>query len=645
MLTTVFSLLLAGIGADTRTALTIGRPENRPDRLIAISGQRQKELVAECSDDDGKTWRAATIYIGTTIDAWRPCDAKTWNRGTIKGRIPAGDQPCLWNLYFDLAMPADEVLFRIKSPTDGAVVLNKTIDLRKLRDVFVIDRRNVARLAGGGLAAPWGLQPGTQKRPPVDSFGVTLTKKMLVSGRYPIFEIKEASAPPLALTTRRKGWHRIYLGMEPYGSLQFWLSGEQIKYPVPEYHGGPSVRNPRLMQEFYIKSADLTGQEICLACGGARYWRDVSVRYIRFVPLTEDEVAHFKKVRELARTRGRPFAGYAEPCTPCNYEPASLTLREHVRNEMRLNKVRGCTDVYIHVIRIGSKAWYHSDVVERYLPTDEHGPHGPAAKWTAWMKQGDPMAVAIAEARAVGLKAFPDVGMNISYKGDLRERTVAQHPEYLIGKSGQFLNYRRREVRSYAISIATELLTKYDVDGIHLDFARFASNEAFDEPSLVHVVRRIHEVRRAAEKKWGHRVLIAVRIPSYRYHQKNSPVYRGDFAEFLAALRTWARNGWIDRVMACGMGHVGHLARISLERYRAAVAGTSVKVWGDLYGGGAFVNTPRSAWMDVARKWVSEGLDGGFFFYAIDRPTEFEQINWQLRLIDFPDVEVEPVGR
>jgi len=637
--------MLAGAGAETRATLTIGRPEDRPDRLIAIAGQRPKELVAECSDDGGKTWRTATIYIGTTIDAWRPCDAKTWNRSAIEGRIPAGDQPCLWNLYFDLAMPVDQALLRIKSPSDGAVVLNKTIDLRSLRDVFVIDRRNVARLAGGGLAAPWALQPGAKKRPPVDSFGVKLTKKTLVSGRYPVYRIEEASAPPLALAPKLKGWHRIYLCMEPYASLQFFLSNEQVKYPVPEYHGGPSVAASRLRQEFYIKSADLTSQEICLACGGARYWRDASVRYIRFVPMAEAEVAHFRKVRELARTRGRPFAGYVEPCTPCHYEPASLTLREHLRNEMRLNKVRGCTDVYVHVIRIGSKAWYHSDVVERYLPTDEHGPHGPAAKWTAWMKQGDPMAVAIAEARAAGLKAFPDVGMNISYKGALRERTIAQHPEHLIGKSGQFLNYRRREVRDYAVSIATELLTKYDVDGIHLDFARFASNEAFDEPPLVQVVRRIHEARQAAEKKRGHRVLIAVRIPSYRYHQKNSSVYRGDYPEFVAALKTWARNGWIDRVMACGMGHVGHLAGISLERYRAAVKGTSVKLWGDLYGGGAFANTPRSAWLDIARKWVSGGLDGGFFFYTIDRPTEFEQINWQLRLIDFPDLEVEPAGR
>jgi hypothetical protein len=626
------------------SALTVGRPRDRSDRLITIAGQRQESMLAEWSTDAGKTWHPATIYVGTNIDVWRPCDAGAWNRAAVEGRLPAGEQSCLWNYAFDLAMPVKRAALRFKS-LSGKVVLQKRIDLHGAVDVFVVDHRNVSELAGGTLPGPWALYPGTNKKPPVMSLGIKLTKRPVVSGRYPVYEIEEAAAPPLVLRPPLKGWYRIYLGMESYGSVQFYLAREQILYPVPEYHTGPNPSNTRLMQEFYIKSADMTGQAVCLACGGARYWRDVAVRYLRFVPMTADEVAHVREVRELARTKGRPFAGYVEQCTPCNYEPASLTLLTHTRNEMRLNKVRGCTDVYVHVIRAGSKAWYHSDVVERYLPSDDLGPHGPAAKWTAWMTQGDPLAVAIAEARAVGLNVWPDMGMNISYKGALRERTIAEHPEYLCGPSGQFLDYRKPPVRDYVVSIATELLTKYDVDGVHLDFARFASNQAFDEASLVAVVRRIHEARRAAEKTWGHPVLIATRIPSYRYHERNAVIYRGDYPAFVAALRTWARSGWIDRIMACSMGRVPYVGGLSLDRYKAAVAGTKTKLWGDLYGGGAFAGTPRSAWVDVARTWVSQGLDGGFFFYTIDRPTEFEQLNWQLRLIDHPGLSVGPADR
>ena len=82
------------------------------------------------------------------------------------------------------------------------------------------------------------------------------------------------------------------------------------------------------------------------------------------------------------------------------------------------------------------------------------------------------------------------------------------------------------------------------------------------------------------------------------------------------------------------------LLELSLERYHDAIAGTDVELWGDLYGG--FENMPRSYFLEVARKWCQQGLDGGFFFYDVGRPIEFRQINWQLRLIDRPDVTLEP---
>ena len=638
------TLCLSVLAFGETATLTVAKPEDRPDRCITIAGERPIDLIAEYSTDTGKTWHAATIYAGTTVDEWRPADVATWNLNVVEGRLGAGTQPCLWNYFFDLPMPVDEVLLRFKAPESGEVVQETAVDLRGVRDVFVIDWRNIAGLAGGALPAPYQLTPGTSKTLATPSVEVVLTKETAKpDDRYPVYRIEEASAPPLVLKPGLEGWHRIYLGMERYGTVQFWLSGEDTKYPVPEYMSGHM--RPRLMQDFYIKSADLTGQDICLACGGARYWQDLSVRYIRVVPMTEDEVARFHQVRERANAEGRPFAGYVEQCTPCHYEPASLTLEAHTRNEMRLCKARGCTAVYVHVIRAGSKAWYHSDVVERHLPMDEYGPDGPAAKWTAWMTQGDPLAVAIEEARGVGLMVFADMGMNVSYEGDLRERVIREHPDYLCGGKGIFLDYRKPEVRDYVVAIATELLIKYNIDGVHLDYARFGCNQAFDEAALVDVGRRIHEARHAAADKWGRPMLIAVRIPSYRYHQKNASVYRGEYPEFVAALETWAETGCIDRVMACAMGSVEHVKTLSVERYKAALAGTDVELWGDLYGGGAFLGTPQSAWLEVARKWVAEGLDGGFFFYTIDRPTEFEQINWQLRLIDFPRLTVGPGDR
>jgi len=290
--------------------IEIGRPQDRSDRLIAITGDRDQELAVEFLADGATTWHPATVYLGTTVDDWRPCDPAAWNRAAIEGHIPAGSQPCLWNYYFDLPMPVDAATLRLKSAENGKVVLEKSIDLRGAADVFVIDSRNVAQCAGGSLPAPWTLKPGTSKSPAAPSIAVTLHKHTLVTGRHPVYRIEEASAAPLVLAHGLAGWHSIYLGMEPRASLQFSLSNEDIKYPVPEYMTGPDRADGRLLQEFYLTSADLTGQDVCLACGGARYWQDASVRYIRFVPMTDAEVADFQEVRELARSKGRPFAGY-----------------------------------------------------------------------------------------------------------------------------------------------------------------------------------------------------------------------------------------------------------------------------------------------------------------------------------------------
>ncbi len=628
------TLCLAGTGVAKAEPLALGDAIDRPDRLILLSGERTEDLLAECRAKDDEPWQPATFYLGTNPDDWRTLDRKEPNE-IFEGRLPAGSEPCLWNYYFDLEMPADAVQFRLRSTATEAVVLERSLDVRSVRNVFLIDHRNFSSLAQKPIASPWRLEPGPRQQPPRPNLGLPFTRELAKpDDRYPIYRYVEAGTEPIVLSPKLSGWYRLYVGTEVQTSFQLSLSKENLKYPVPEYMGGKGYSRP--MQDYLVTCADMTGQDVRIEAGGARYWRDVSIRYLRFVPMTGQEVRLRQETLRFAHEHGRPFAAYVESVTPCHYQPRTLRLRDHVRNQMGLHKKRGCTDVYVHVIRLGSQAWYHSDVAERYLPSAPGNPDHPDAKWLAWMEQGDPLAVAVEEARSIGLRVMPDMGMNVSYK-DRRDKLIRDHPEYLVGGKGIFLDYRRPEVRDYAVLVATELLTKCDVDGINLDFARFAANTAFDTKSLVDVVGRIHHVRRQAEIKWGHPLVIAARIPSYRYHERLAATYTGDYPEFLDALKIWAREGWVDRVQACGMGSVHHLGTISIERYARAIEGTGAVLWGDLYGGGAFPNTAATEWLDVARNWTRQGLDGGFFFYATDRPIEFSDLDWQLRLIDFPE--------
>jgi hypothetical protein len=622
-------LLLPGLStAGNAQQVVLGSPADRPDRLVTITGPHQTDLVAEYSVDRGSTWHPATIYPGTTGDHWLTSNPDVWNRAAIEGRMPADQRPCLWNHFFDLPLPLDLATLRLRKreASGGPVVLQQTVDLKPARDVVMIDRRNVAALCGGTLPDGWNLAtPG--KKPSVGP-----------SIHCAITDAIQKQPTCLTLQPKLKGWYRIYLGTETYGTCSVWLSKTNARYEFPKHsNDDPWGLEPRMLREYYLCSADMTGQDLCISPGGARKWFDVWVHHVRFVPMTPQEIAQFQQARELAKTKGRPFAGYVEPVTPGSFpQPESFTLREHLRNEMKLNEIRGSTDAYVHVIRIGSKAWYHSDLVERFM---EWGP-----TWPRWMREGDPMAVAVEEGHKVGLRVFADVGMNSPYYNwgkdysMLTERFARDHPEYVLPSYTLCFDYRKPPVQNYVTSILRELLTKYDLDGVNLDFGRWGYQAAYDVPSLVAVLKQIDRDRQAAAKRLGHPVLISARID-----YELPPAKAAANPVFLRALTAWAHAGQIDRIMVnTDNFDFVPIAAVRWAPYLDAIKGTQTKLWGDLYLGTLCKGGSPAKDFEIARSWAQQGLDGGFFYYTPPRPTMWEQINWRLRLVDFPNVKVDP---
>ena len=611
-------LLVVSTAAEAQDTIRFGNPLDRPDRLLPIVAERDDALVAEYSVDEGATWRPATVYPGASIDERRATETVEWNRSVKTGLIPADSTPCVWNYWFDLAPPFKDVRLRLRAASDPAIVsTEEKVDLSVANDVVAINAANVAEVCGGRLPKPWTLAAAGVKEAGMKSILCKITDEVKRRPRV------------LVLNPRLKGWYRLYVGMEPYSTCRVWLSGVNARYEVPNYINQSSKsqqRENRFLRESMVCEADMTGQDICIAPGGARTWHDVSVRYARLVPMSKSEVAAHRELRRMARERGRPFVGYLEPVTPCNYEPESLTLAEHIRNEMKLNQMRGSTEVYVHVIRIGSKAWYHSDVETRFM--------GGEPNWPRWMRQGDPMAVAVEQARRHRLKVFADAGMNACYfqqQGHYEGRTgdfVLQHPEVVCpGFNKHCMDYRKPIVRDYVVSIIAELLTKYDLDGVNLDFGRWGHRAAFDVDSLLDVVRRIDAHRKEAEKKWGHPMLISTRVDFDEPPKPGEPE-----PTFLAAVRGWAKAGLIDRVMV--NLHKRLAPDTPLGHYLDAIQGTKTRLWGDLYWGTWNRGGGPEKDLAIARGWVEQGLDGGFFYYMRARPTDFEDVNWRLRAID-----------
>ncbi len=631
-------------------SFSISNLSNREDRLFEISGERNQPLTAEFSVDDQKSWMPATIYPGINYDQWRSSGVEKWNDGAMKGILPAGNMPCVWNYFFDINPAVGSAWLRLLDFTSGNVIFRETIDLHDISSVMMVDHRNVTNLAGGTLPGRWAVRVEEDSVSGKPSIFLKVERECLTlpdTDGTKWWHIKNPDATPLVLDLQLKGWYRIYAGMEPYSSFRMYFPNEDVWYEIPnsvEPDKNTEVgRSQCLKQEFFICSRDMTGQKLHLIAGGSRHWRDVSVRYIRLVPMSTDEVKEYHRIRDLARTHGRQFAGYVESVTAGWYEPPALTLRASLHNEMRLNALLGATEVYAHMIRIGCNAWYHSDVVDRFSVREEDCAADPgAANFTKWMEQGDPLAVAIEEGHAAGVKVFADAGMNATYCGadahysKMTAEFPKRHPEYLCREWTYLFDYRVPAVQDYVVAVIRELMMKYRVDGVHLDFCRFGFAKAYDTNSLVAVLRRIHQIRREMQEKRGQALTISTRID---YKPPRKPGEEPDV--FFDALATWAKEGLIDRVLPSTDGEVK--PEFDFWHYRRVVEGTKVTVWADLYWG-TWIKKEGGPGRDlaVARQWVKNGINGGFHYYMAFRPSEWSLVNWQLRLIDHPEIHVDP---
>lgn len=102
-------------------------------------------------------------------------------------------------------------------------------------------------------------------------------------------------------------------------------------------------------------------------------------------------------------------------------------------------------------------------------------------------------------------------------------------------------DYGQQEVYDYHLAMAREYLLDYESDGIELDWLRCAPvfKPGYDEintPILTQFMRDVRAAADEAEKKWGHRLRIAVRVPG----QVMDAMGMG------MDVYTWAKEGLID---------------------------------------------------------------------------------------------------
>ncbi len=232
------------------------------------------------------------------------------------------------------------------------------------------------------------------------------------------------------------------------------------------------------------------------------------------------------KQRELAKNRKRRIIlnndGNDYPSGKVTPE-SFLNARTNGLEQTQVDSIFYCTGVF---------NLYTHNSSESEIFTSE------GKKWChELIRQGtDSLEVMVNWCRANDREVFWSMRMNDTHdagNAKLLSQWKKDHPEYMIGQErdyfpfGNFrwssLNYALQLVRNKVFAILSDVCSRYDIDGIELDFFRsliyfeetMQGKEATDEQreAVTSLMRQIREMTEKESIKKGHPILIGIRTP------------------------------------------------------------------------------------------------------------------------------------
>ncbi len=289
---------------------------------------------------------------------------------------------------------------------------------------------------------------------------------------------------PIVLSPNVKGWHKIYLGRMD-GCDYIRLSSEetytffcncQNTYRIAKTH------QFEYAEEMLWQCADMTGEDIILDKHPKQSY-DVALLWIRFVPMTDEEVAAYKE--------------YINP-------EGHRNLHVHYDNDSNL----GEGSEKIEHTRYRLMQVKHDDVKictqEVTLDHNDTGPHAADEKrlggtMILYDDENRKLAPKLAEVQkgrldmlhGWGIKVY--AGMRTSIASCVgREPFCATHPEYHIytrdGRRVNVCSYAYPEVQQHTVDLLKKSM-KHGFDGITLICHR-GVHLGFEQPVLDEVARR-----------------------------------------------------------------------------------------------------------------------------------------------------------
>jgi len=233
---------------------------------------------------------------------------------------------------------------------------------------------------------------------------------------------------------------------------------------------------------------------------------------------------------------------------------------------------------------------------------------------------GGPVTAIARLCREAGRRFFPSLRMNTHYNTEEDSLSFGRfrrdHPDLLIGRADDppygsthwglrtGKDYAFPQVRDFMVAIACELLERFDVDGIELDFMRhpgvFRPEQGYaNRHLLTDMVRQLRARMDEIGKAKGRALELEVRVASSLYDSERL----GMEAE------RWMKEGLVD-IVVTGLGFRPFEAKVA--EFAAAAEGTGCQVLGCFEGLRPVVETEVLRAM-AARYWDA-GADGLYFF-------------------------------
>jgi len=291
--------------------------------------------------------------------------------------------------------------------------------------------------------------------------------------------------------------------------------------------------------------------------------------------------------------------------------------------EMAETALRGLVDQY-ESTRVSHVFWnvcyqraaYRSDAWASYwdVPDPDRNTGDWPRKYYELHRLGidDAFALLIPRCRERGVSPWVSLRMNDMHYHDDPHRMNPfwnDNPQFWIHKKPGFgggFDFTRAEVRAHYMELVDEVLTRWDVDGIELDWMRFstvcqAGDAENGRAALTAFMREARAKSLAAAHCLGHPVGIAARVPA-------TPEFAFGLGFDAAA---WAREGLVDVLIPCSTWRPS-FPDVPVEQWRARVGRDCLIVPGtDLWIRGTRRGAVAATGMAPIRGFTASMLDRG----------------------------------